>query len=112
MIHRVNVTAESVHWVASYIQSRVNACITECSRHFRHLIQFFYFNIIYFFDKMVQVLHVFSVSLYILKNMYQKKYWRLNLILTFSEKGNIVFLLDLWFGFLRFFRKSMQEFMP
>jgi hypothetical protein len=33
-----NVTAETLHWVASNMRKRVKACITERGGHFQHLI--------------------------------------------------------------------------
>jgi hypothetical protein len=33
-----NITAETLHWNASNMRKRLNACIAECSGHFQHLI--------------------------------------------------------------------------
>jgi hypothetical protein len=34
----LNVTAKTLHWVASNMRKRVNACIAECGGYFQYLI--------------------------------------------------------------------------
>jgi hypothetical protein len=74
-----NVTAETHHRFASNMRKRVNACITERSGHFQHLILWFLFskfNVIYFLTSRTCVRNGFrdsSIILYIV--IYNRPFW-------------------------------------